>query len=138
MILEYAEGGSFNQYLDKNYESFDWLNGLKVLTNIIRGLSEIHQKQMVHCDFHTGNILFIKINTVNNSYLPYTFPLSGILENPLSSSPKIPEIPFKNYNYSACISDMGLCKKIDDIDEKSIYGVMPYVAPEVLKGKLYT
>ncbi|GES95348.1 kinase-like domain-containing protein [Rhizophagus clarus] len=41
--------------------------------------------------------------------------------------------------YDACISDMGLCRKIDDINETSIYGVMPYVAPEVLlKGKLYT
>ncbi|GES95295.1 kinase-like domain-containing protein [Rhizophagus clarus] len=39
---------------------------------------------------------------------------------------------------SACISDLGLCRKIDDINEKNIYGVMPYVAPEVLKGKPYT
>ncbi|RGB27698.1 kinase-like domain-containing protein, partial [Rhizophagus diaphanus] len=43
-----------------------------------------------------------------------------------------------NDSYSACISDMGLCKKIDDIDETSIYGVMPYVAPEILRGKPYT
>ncbi|GBC19318.2 hypothetical protein GLOIN_2v275216 [Rhizophagus irregularis DAOM 181602=DAOM 197198] len=28
--------------------------------------------------------------------------------------------------------------KIDDISDMSIYGVMPYVAPEVLKGKPYT
>ncbi|GET02087.1 kinase-like domain-containing protein [Rhizophagus clarus] len=34
--------------------------------------------------------------------------------------------------------DMGLCGEIDDIDEKNIYGVMPYVAPEVLRGKPYT
>jgi serine/threonine protein kinase len=36
------------------------------------------------------------------------------------------------------ISDMGLCGKIDNADEKNIYGVMPYVAPEVLRGKSYT
>ncbi|GES98361.1 kinase-like domain-containing protein [Rhizophagus clarus] len=36
------------------------------------------------------------------------------------------------------ISDIGLYGKIDDMDETNIYGVMPYVAPEVLKGKLYT
>uniref|UniRef100_U9U0N3 Protein kinase domain-containing protein n=1 Tax=Rhizophagus irregularis (strain DAOM 181602 / DAOM 197198 / MUCL 43194) TaxID=747089 RepID=U9U0N3_RHIID len=46
MVLEYAKGGNFNNYLDKNYESFDWLNGLKVLTNIIGNLSKIHQEQM--------------------------------------------------------------------------------------------
>ncbi|GBB88158.1 hypothetical protein RclHR1_01470006 [Rhizophagus clarus] len=102
MVLEYAKGGSFNYYLNKNYENFDWLNGLKVLSDIIEGLSKIHQKQMVHRDFHVGNILFM------------------------------------DDNYNVCISDMGLCKKIDDLNETNIYGVMPYVAPEVLKGKLYT
>jgi serine/threonine protein kinase len=36
------------------------------------------------------------------------------------------------------ISDMGLCGKIDNIDETNVYGVMPYVASEVLRGKSYT
>src|ERR1041384_2984824 len=36
------------------------------------------------------------------------------------------------------ISDLGLCGKVDDTDKTQIYGVMPYVAPEVLRGKLYT
>jgi serine/threonine protein kinase len=104
MVLEYAEGGNFNNYLNNNYEKFDWFNGLIVLTRIIEGLNIIHQKQMVHRDFHIGNILFTSL------YL----------------------------SYNACISDMGLCRKIDDIDETNIYGVMPYVAPEVLRGKPYT
>ncbi|CAB4441804.1 unnamed protein product [Rhizophagus irregularis] len=103
MVLEYAEGGNFNNYLNRNRENFDWFNGLRVLTNIIEGLNKIHQKQMVHRDFHIGNILFM-----NDKY------------------------------YNACISDLGLCRKIDDISDMSIYGVMPYVAPEVLKGKPYT
>ncbi|GBC08410.1 hypothetical protein RclHR1_00810002 [Rhizophagus clarus] len=104
MILEYAEGGNFNNYLNKNYENFNWFNGIEVLVNIIGGLSKIHQKQMVHRDFHIGNILFTK----------------------------------EYSSYYACISDLGLCKKIDDVDKTNIYGVMPYVAPEVLGGKLYT
>ncbi|CAB4440493.1 unnamed protein product [Rhizophagus irregularis] len=41
-------------------------------------------------------------------------------------------------NYNACISDMGLYRKIDDINELNIYGVIPFVAPEVLKEKSYT
>jgi serine/threonine protein kinase len=36
------------------------------------------------------------------------------------------------------ISDMGLCGKVNNTDEKNIYGVMPYVAPEVLRGRPYT
>src|SRR5947199_10821560 len=36
------------------------------------------------------------------------------------------------------ISDMGLCGEVGNTDETKIYGVLPYVAPEVLRGKLYT
>ncbi|RIB07065.1 kinase-like domain-containing protein [Gigaspora rosea] len=42
-------------------------------------------------------------------------------------------------NISCFIADFGLCKPIDEAnDGKNIYGVLPYVAPEVLKGKPYT
>jgi serine/threonine protein kinase len=50
----------------------------------------------------------------------------------------IGNILLMNNEYKACISDMGLCRKIDDINETSIYGVMPYVAPEILREKPYT
>ncbi|RIA91369.1 kinase-like domain-containing protein [Glomus cerebriforme] len=103
IILEYAEGGNFNDYLNRNYEKVDWLNKLQILIYIIEGLKEIHQKQMVHRDFHIGNILF--------KYIQYN---------------------------NTCISDMGLCGEVCNVDETNIYGVMPYVAPEVLRGKLYT
>ncbi|GET55588.1 kinase-like domain-containing protein [Rhizophagus irregularis DAOM 181602=DAOM 197198] len=34
--------------------------------------------------------------------------------------------------------NIGLCGEVDNIDKTKIYGVMPYVAPEVLRGKPYT
>src|SRR6266536_3255506 len=37
-----------------------------------------------------------------------------------------------------CIADMGLCGKVGEVDETKIYGVLPYVAPEVLRRKPYT
>ncbi|GES76378.1 kinase-like domain-containing protein [Rhizophagus clarus] len=40
--------------------------------------------------------------------------------------------------YWPYISDIGLCGKVVDIDETKVFGVMPYVAPEVLKGGKYT
>ncbi|GET60581.1 kinase-like domain-containing protein [Rhizophagus irregularis DAOM 181602=DAOM 197198] len=33
---------------------------------------------------------------------------------------------------------MGLCGEVGNIDETKIYGVMPYVAPEVLRRRSYT
>ncbi|UZO04913.1 uncharacterized protein OCT59_025275 [Rhizophagus irregularis] len=108
MILDYAEGGNFDHWANKNYKNFDWSYKLTTLWNIIKGLKEIHQNQMVHRDFHTGNIL-----------------LNAIYVNSLNDN-------------SVYISDMGLCGKVNDINQNNIYGVMPYVAPEILKGKLYT
>src|SRR5581483_4672042 len=36
------------------------------------------------------------------------------------------------------ITDLGLCKPADKKSDKNVYGVLPYVAPEVLRGKEYT
>src|SRR5581483_2301673 len=36
------------------------------------------------------------------------------------------------------ITDLGLCKPADKKSNKNVYGVLPYVAPEVLRGKEYT
>jgi serine/threonine protein kinase len=44
----------------------------------------------------------------------------------------------EEYGNRIYISDMGLCRKADDINQNNIYGVMPYVAPEVLRGYPYT
>ncbi|RGB29239.1 kinase-like domain-containing protein, partial [Rhizophagus diaphanus] len=79
-----------------------------MLQHIIDGLKEIHQKQMVHRDFHIGNILVNNHNNAEN--IP-----TGIL-----------------------VSDMGLCGEVSNTDKTKIYGVMPYVAPEVLRGNPYT
>ncbi|POG66013.1 kinase-like domain-containing protein, partial [Rhizophagus irregularis DAOM 181602=DAOM 197198] len=106
MVLQYAKEGNFNHWINKNYEYFNWKDKLSALIDIINGLKEIHQRNLVHRDFHTGNILFLNfINHFSNCVL---------------------------------ISDMGLSGEVDNIDETKIYGVMSYVAPEVLRGKPYT
>ena len=101
MVMQYIKNGSMGQYLKSNYKELDLYDKLSLLSNIGRGLREIHNKGFVHKDLHSGNIL--------------------------------------NYNELNCyITDLGLCKPVDDQDEKKIHGVLPYVAPEVLRGKTYT
>ena len=108
MVMEYAPYGSLRQHLDKNFNSLNWNNKLNYLFHIAYGLNEIHEKGLIHHDFHCGNIL-------NNKY-------SG-------------------GDIFSQIADLGLCKPIDYFKNKAnndIYGVLPYVAPEVLRGKPYT
>ncbi|GES91846.1 kinase-like domain-containing protein [Rhizophagus clarus] len=108
IILEYAEGGNFNKWVNNNWDNFSWLFKINTLLNISNGLKKIHQRKAVHRDLHTGNILFFtkNINVFSNSIIS--------------------------------ISDMGLCGEVSNVKDTNIYGVMPYVAPEVLRGNPYT
>ncbi|GBC01498.1 hypothetical protein RclHR1_04200016 [Rhizophagus clarus] len=107
IILDHAEGGSFNDWIKVKYNNYiNWKNKLHILHNIISGLKEIHENKLIHRDFHTGNILF--------------------------------DYPKYKKDIRVCISDMGLCGEVNNVDETKIYGVLPYVAPEVLRGKPYT
>ena len=100
MVMYYAENGSLRQNLNKYFNSMNWLNKFGTLRDIARGLSDIHEKRLIHQDFHSGNIL--------------------------------------DYCNNSLITDLGLCKPADEKTDKNVYGVLPYVAPEVLRGKEYT
>jgi len=85
---------------------------LNVISGISNCLRKIHENKVVHCDFHTGNILV-------------SFDDSSYDTNSGDSSSNI------------YISDMRLCGEVSNIGKTKIYGVMPFVAPEVLRGKPY-
>jgi len=100
-IIDYASNGNLRGCLTKIVKS-DWKQKLHMLYTIIAGLDEIHQQNLIHCDFHDGNILV-------------------------------------HSNAEVCISDLGLCRPAKSSFKKDdIYGVIPFMAPEVLRGKTYT
>ncbi|UZO14390.1 uncharacterized protein OCT59_005849 [Rhizophagus irregularis] len=112
IVLEYANGGNLDNYNNNIIRNYNWVGKLSLLRDIVKGLKKIHENEVVHRDFHTGNIL---ISFILNSYDG-----SG------------------NSSSNIYISDMGLCGEVSNIDKTKIYGVMPFVAPEVLRGKPYT
>src|SRR2546426_8072044 len=60
LVMRYAEDGSLKDYITKNFKNLKWKDKIQILYNIISGLNIIHQKQFVHCDLHSGNILHFK------------------------------------------------------------------------------
>src|SRR5947207_8652072 len=96
----------------RNYlnESIDYETKIKNLLELAKGLLDIHNAKKVHKDLHSGNILF-------------TFNSNDMLNFPL-------------------ISDLGMCQPANNEErsakKKGVYGVLPYVAPEVLRGFRYT
>ncbi|RGB27009.1 kinase-like domain-containing protein [Rhizophagus diaphanus] len=104
IVMGYAKDGSLRQYLNNNFNTTRWNEKLDILQEIAQGLAYIHQKGLIHRDFHCGNIL-------------------------------------KDSNFTF-ITDLGLCRpanvKSSQNECKELHGVLPYVAPEVLRGKVYT
>ncbi|POG76257.1 kinase-like domain-containing protein [Rhizophagus irregularis DAOM 181602=DAOM 197198] len=107
MVMD-LKSGSLRQHLNNNFISLDWNQKLQSLYLIALGLNDIHNKGLIHQDFHCGNIL-------------------------------------SNFDDEAYITDLGLCQPANvqssqntQNSNKKIYGVLPYVAPEVLRGKEYT
>ena len=91
-----------------NKSTIDYETKIRNLGEFVNGLLDIHNAGIVHKDLHSGNLLFTMGKEV--------FPL---------------------------ISDLGMSQPANISKEKSvkkegIYGVLPYVAPEVLRGSQYT
>jgi serine/threonine protein kinase len=104
IVMEFIDGGSLNNNYPKLHE-MSWKKKFLSLHRIAKGLDQMHKANLVHRDFHTGNIL-----------------LSGIRNNALY------------------ITDLGLCDPANEFTncKDKVYGVIPYIAPEVLCGKEYT
>ncbi|EXX54384.1 Cmk1p [Rhizophagus irregularis DAOM 197198w] len=104
VVMEYANKGNLRENLARIVKN-NWNQKLYMLYEIISGLSEIHEKKLIHCDFHDGNILNHNDENEDKIY----------------------------------ISDLGLCQPVKSfLKEHNIYGVVPFMAPEVLRGKSYT
>jgi serine/threonine protein kinase len=81
---------------------------IRYLDIIINGLLNIHDSGKIHKDFHSGNILITDDGDDN-------------------------DVP--------TISDLGLCQPVNNEEQsikKGVYGVIPYMAPEVFRGYQYT
>ncbi|RIA86073.1 kinase-like domain-containing protein, partial [Glomus cerebriforme] len=59
----------------------------------------------------------------------------GLTHQDFHSGNILGEDTYSAYNR---ITDLGLCKPANEGCNKKVYGVLPYVAPEVLRGKQYT
>ncbi|CAB4376480.1 unnamed protein product [Rhizophagus irregularis] len=125
-IEEVGEGGFSTVY------SAIWKDGpLYFDDNKMEWIRKINKKVALKCLHNSQNINEKFLNEAKEYSIDSLniLRIHGISQNPNT----------KNYimvlQYA---EDMGLCGEVDNIDEEKIYGVMPYVAPEVLRGKLYT
>ncbi|RGB22645.1 kinase-like domain-containing protein [Rhizophagus diaphanus] len=115
VVMDYANKGNLRGNLVK-VTKYNWKQKLNTLYKIISGLYEIHKQDLIHCDLHDGNIL-------NHS-------------NKKDEEEEENEVDNTNLVF---VSDLGLCQPIkSSLKKGEIYGVIPFMAPEILRGKPYT
>jgi len=103
LVVEYATDGNLRDYLHVNYDNTPWRYRLSILWTLAEGLRIIHNNNLVHRDFHSGNVLqqglYSRIADVGLARLP----------NGASLPPNAGPL-----------------------------GVMPYLAPEILREGKYS
>src|SRR3989337_450297 len=58
IIMKYYRLGSLRDYITKNFYNIKWNEKLEILGNIVKGLNHLHNQEIIHRDFHSGNILY--------------------------------------------------------------------------------
>src|SRR5436190_22656093 len=56
IITKYYESGDLTHYVTNDFYNIDWYDKLYRLYDIISGLKNIHHANIIHKDYHSGNI----------------------------------------------------------------------------------
>jgi serine/threonine protein kinase len=57
LYLEYANGGSLENWIFDKDKPFDWCDAHQFVNDILSGLHFLHQYNIIHCDIKPGNLL---------------------------------------------------------------------------------
>ncbi|CAG8552261.1 11122_t:CDS:2, partial [Racocetra fulgida] len=111
LVFNYYEQGDLRALLADRYTDMKLRDKLLILSDIISELNSIHKRKLVHKNFHPGNILIAK-----SSWIDGSLNINGL-----------------------AISDLGLNTPVNEPPySKEIYGVIPFVAPEIFQALPYT
>ncbi|GES89974.1 kinase-like domain-containing protein [Rhizophagus clarus] len=69
IVMPYYKLGDLVNYITNDFYSIDWYTKLEDLYGIIRGLINIHRVNIIHRDFHSGNIFFGKKYGVDEAFI---------------------------------------------------------------------
>ncbi|RHZ70972.1 hypothetical protein Glove_264g5 [Diversispora epigaea] len=57
IVMKYAEYGSLRNLLNNKFEILTWKRKHNILSEVVIGLTNIHEMGLMHKDFHSGNIV---------------------------------------------------------------------------------
>ncbi|KAG9302852.1 hypothetical protein G9A89_009629 [Geosiphon pyriformis] len=148
IVMMFAERGDLRKYLSTNFHSASWLSKLMIVTGIVSGLDKIHSSGMVHRNLNSGNILLVESMFGCSSIigdLGLYQPTNHQTTTETTTSTSNSETTTSSRTTAAAaaattttITTTTTTTTIKTTDEKKIYGVIPYIPPEVLRGEKFT
>ena len=56
IVMKYYELGALTHYMTNDFFNISWTNKLDILHDIITGLENLHKQDIIHRDYHSGNV----------------------------------------------------------------------------------
>ncbi|RGB40415.1 kinase-like domain-containing protein [Rhizophagus diaphanus] len=108
IIMPYHDSGDLIHYITKGFYNIHWYTKIFRLRDIALGLEQIHELNIIHKDFHSGNIFF---NNQANYFITGRVVIGdlGISKSAIESG-----------------------------DDNENYGIIPYMAPEIFQRQKYS
>ncbi|RGB31320.1 hypothetical protein C1646_764207 [Rhizophagus diaphanus] len=62
LVLEYANNGTLNTYLNKHFNELEWRDKYRLALQLASAVEFLHEKEIIHRDLHANNILIHQDN----------------------------------------------------------------------------
>ena len=62
IITDYYNSGDLTHYITKDFFNISWKEKLNKLYNIALGIKDMHDLNIIHKDYHSGNIFLFVIS----------------------------------------------------------------------------
>ncbi|UZO02742.1 uncharacterized protein OCT59_021221 [Rhizophagus irregularis] len=126
-IMPYYNSGDLIRYITKDFYNISWKTKLLKLRNIANGIVQIHNVNIVHRDFHSGNIFL-------NEYANYDSFTNNVTIGDLGISKSATESGDDNENYDKRPTATIIRERIDEISIKEIENRRNNNPTEVIKS----
>ncbi|CAG8542916.1 9399_t:CDS:2 [Paraglomus brasilianum] len=80
MIMEFAQNGDLQAFLEKHINDLTWNHKLEIVYQLADALCNLHgHKALIHRDLHSGNVLFVDGTPLNDDQKRWGFTLDKIV-----------------------------------------------------------
>ncbi|CAB4417719.1 unnamed protein product [Rhizophagus irregularis] len=141
-VMEYANNGTLNTYLNEHFSELDWTDKYQLASQLASAVEFLHEEDIIHRDLHGNNILIhqksIKLadfEIIDGTSVKYSNLYTECWRDKPNKRPNIQEIVL---TLESLISHVEIGTIIDHIyEKKEIHSMEEEINPEFTKETIY-